>query len=366
MQNNIKSPLDPVYLYSADSACVASASAMITFYLPNVSSALRRWQRSIILFMLAAALLAGNLLTQGNDVMTVAPFHGKGTTIETKDGKLYYETEGSGPVVILVAGGPGGGHSSFHGFFGDLAKDHTVVYFDNIGRGRSDRLKDPKKYTVWRDAEDIEAIRKALGADKVSVIGHSYGGMPAIAYGIRYANRVHKLVLSDTLHGGKAFQENIDSCNFHARNQFPAQWEKLMALRAKGVKSSADAYADIYGECLNEVYWFDESNGSKMFRSSDPKDGFNGEVYAAMLGDDPEWKVQGTMRSFEPRGDMKKITAPTMICVGRYDRVATPKVAHDMSKMIPGSKLVIFDKSGHRPWVEERALYFRMVGDFLK
>lgn len=315
--------------------------------------------------MLTTAILAGLTLVQGNDVMSIAPYHGKGMTISTKDGNLYYETEGTGPIVVLIAGGPGGGHSSFHGFFNELSKTHTVIYLDNIGRGRSDRLKDPKKYTVWRDAEDIEALRVALKADKISVLGHSYGGMPAIAYGIRYANRVDKLILSDTLHSAQGFQQNIDSCNFNAQNHYPQAWEKLMAMRARGVKSSASEYADLYGECLNELYWFDESNGSKLFRSSDPKDGFDGDVYSVMLGDDPEWKVGGTMRSFDPRKEMKKITAPTMICVGRHDQIATPKVSYEMSKLIPGSKLIVFDKSGHRPWVEEKALYFRVVGDFL-
>lgn len=314
--------------------------------------------------MFAATILAAAL--QGNDVMSVAPYHGRGQTIETRDGKLYYETEGSGPVVVMVAGGPGGSHVSFHGFFNELAKEHTVVYFDNIGRGRSDRLKDPKKYTVWRDADDIEALRKALGVDKISVIGHSYGGMPAIAYAIRYPQSLDRLVLSDTLHSGEGFQQNIDSCNFTAQNQYPEIWAKLMEMRAKGVKSTAEEYGEIYGPAIGSLYWYDAANGTKMYRSNDPKDGGNDEVYRAMIGEDPEWKVGGTMKSFDPRKQMKEIEAKTLICVGRFDRVATPKVSYEMSQLIPGSKLVIFPKSGHRPWVEEKESYFDAVTKFLR
>ena len=159
-----------------------------------------------------AALAIGQTVHNGFDVS----YHGKGQTVETKDGKLYYETTGEGPVLIMVAGGPGGSHVSFHGYFERLAKTHKLVLFDNIGRGRSDRLKDKTKYTVERDADDIEALRKHLGVDKIRLIGHSYGGMPVIAYSVKYGEHLDRAVLSDTLHSGQGFQENIDSCNFNA------------------------------------------------------------------------------------------------------------------------------------------------------
>src|SRR5437762_8913996 len=132
--------------------------------------------------------------------------------------------EGVGPVIIIVAGGPGGGHSSFHPFFSKLAKDHTVVYFDNIGRGRSDRLVNLKQYTVQRDAEDIEVLREKLGQDKITILGHSYGGMPALAYAEKYPEHIARLILSDTLHSARGFQQNIDSCNAFEQRQYPEVW----------------------------------------------------------------------------------------------------------------------------------------------
>jgi proline iminopeptidase len=180
--------------------------------------------------------------------------------------------------------------------------------------------------------------------------------MPVIAYSVKYEAHLERAVLSDTLHSGKAFQENIDSCNFNSKNQFPEAWDKLIALRKKGIKSGADEYGEIYGTGLNELYWFDPANGSKMFNSSVPGFGYNGEVYSAMLGDDPEWKVGGTMRSFEPRKSMAKVQVPMLVCVGRYDRVATPKVSWEIARTYPKGILKVFEKSGHRPWVEETFL----------
>lgn len=311
---------------------------------------------------LALALHAQADMQNGFDIS----YHGKGQTISTPDGKLYYEKTGSGPVVIMIAGGPGGAHASFHGFFERLAKKYTLVMFDNVGRGRSDRLKNPKKYTVERDADDIERLRKHLGVDKIRLIGHSYGGMPAIAYSVKYGAHLERAVLSNTLHSGEAFQQNIDSCNFTAANQFPELWRQILALRKKGVKSSAKAYGELYGRCGADIYWYDADNESKMFHSRDPKDGGNGDVYLAMLGDDPEWVVKGTMKSFDPRRKLRSVKVPMLVCVGRYDRVATPKVAYELSRLYPHAILKVFEKSGHRPWVEETDSYFETVEAFLE
>lgn len=319
----------------------------------------------LVSLIATAALSLGQEIPKDGVPNYDVPIHGHGKYLDTQDGKLYYETEGEGPMVIIVAGGPGGDHTSFHPFFSRLAKDHTVVYFDSIGRGRSDRLKDPKNYTVWRDAEDVERLRRALGQDKVTVLGHSYGGMVALAYAVAHTDHTDHAILSDTLNSGKAFQANVDSCNFFLSHQYPEQWAKCLALRAKGVKSSDPKYGEVY-DPMNSLYWYDEKNGSKMFRSGE-NGGFNYGVYLAMLGLDPEWKIAGTMAKFDPRPKMKGLHVPVLICVGRWDRVAIPMVAYESKQLLPpdSSHLRIFEKSGHRPWVEETDLYFSTVEDFL-
>jgi proline iminopeptidase len=296
------------------------------------------------------------------------PYHGKGKFLNAPAGKLYYETEGSGSPVFVVAGGPGASHSSFHPWFSRLAEKHTVIYFDNMGRGRSDGLKNAKEYTVERDAEDIEVLRRALGYEQISIIGHSYGGMPALAYSLKYPSRAARLVLSDTIHSAAGWQQNIDSFNFTAPNQFPEIWRKLSEMRGRGVKSSTSEYGDLYGQAEADMYWFDIDNSARLFRSGDKADGFNNDVYLAMLGDDPEIMVGGTMKNYNPRPRLKTLSVPALVCVGRYDRVSTPKIALELKESLPpgSSRLVVFEKSGHRPWVEETDLYFKTVLDFLE
>jgi proline iminopeptidase len=314
--------------------------------------------------VLLALLLAG-AQSQAPGPNYDVPLHGKGSYVQTSDGRLYYEKEGSGPAVILVPGGPGNSHAAFHPWFSQLAKTHTVIYFDNIGRGRSDRLKELSRYTVRRDAEDIEALRKALGLDQIALIGHSYGGLPAMAYALANPQRVSHLVMSSSLHNEAAWQANIDSSNYNVSRLYPDVWTKLIEMRRKGVISSAREYQDFYAPPTQELYWYDNENETKRFRSGDPVDANNSDIYAAMIGRDPEWKVGGTLKGYNPSSAMRRMRTPTLIITGRADRVALPSVAVEMQRLIPGSRLEYFEKSGHRPFLEETDRYFELVGKFL-
>ena len=102
------------------------------------------------------------------------------------------------PPVIFLHGGPGvPDMASDAAFFGELVHDGFDVYiYDQIGSGRSSRFKDPRDYTVQRDVTDLEFIRQKIGAEKIILIGHSYGGQIAAHYMSTYKNHVEKVVFS--------------------------------------------------------------------------------------------------------------------------------------------------------------------------
>jgi proline iminopeptidase len=100
--------------------------------------------------------------------------------------------------VLFLHGGPG--VPDMRGdarYFGRLAQDGFDVYvYDQVGRGRSARLADPRGYTLERDVADLEAIRRKIGAERVLLIGHSYGAVLAAAYAASHPERVERMVLS--------------------------------------------------------------------------------------------------------------------------------------------------------------------------
>lgn len=105
--------------------------------------------------------------------------------------------------------------------FDRLAARHTVVYFDNIGRGRSSDLPAGRHHSPERDAEDIERLRAALGFERIALLGHSYGGYPALAYAGRHPERLTHLVISSSGHSAESWQRNVDNVNRFVENQYP-------------------------------------------------------------------------------------------------------------------------------------------------
>lgn len=121
---------------------------------------------------------------------------------------LYFDVENPGlipgkygmqelPVMILLHGGPGYDHTPYKSFFSALRETVQIIYLDQHGNGRSDS----GSFNSWhfaRWASDISEFCQALHIDKPIIFGHSFGGMVALEYAIRYPHQLSKLILCST------------------------------------------------------------------------------------------------------------------------------------------------------------------------
>ncbi len=288
--------------------------------------------------------------------------HPEGAYASVNGAKLWYESEGSGDPILLISGGPGDSHAVFHPFFSRLADRNRVIYYDAFGVGRSDRAKSSSEYHFSRDVEDVEGLRKALGLGVVTLLGHSYGGMVAQAYAIKYPRFVKRLVLIGTFTSGAAWQANNDNCNREIRNQYPDVWEELRTLRASGIRSSAREHQELYyGIPIGLFYFYDAAKVALL-----PKDPSNTEVYYAIAGRDADFVIGGDIAALDFRAALRKLHMPVLVLVGRYDRVSMPRYAAEFPELIPGARLVIFEKSGHFPYIEEPDETLDVLRDFLR
>jgi proline iminopeptidase len=325
---------------------------------------LKRVTMFISMCLCAVAIVA---LAASNSIPIVPAQALTSHRLATRDGTLYYETEGQGEPLILIPGGPGASRISFQPWFSRLADRHQVVYYDAIGRGLSDRLTDPARYTVERDVDDIENVRRALGVQRISLLGQSYGGIPALAYALRYPSHVSHLVLSSAMISAASFQANIDAANATMRMFYPVQWAGVQALRAKGVPSTDDRSEAQCAQMAEMMYWHDEKLAHLMKKTDDPRERLDMTVYRAFLGADAKYVVGGTLTGYDPLPMMHRLSAQTLVIGGRYDRVATPEIVAKTYRSIPPTRvqLAMFEHSGHRPWVEESDAYFARVSAFL-
>jgi proline iminopeptidase len=301
--------------------------------------------------------------------------HARGVTghwARTADGlSIWYETEGEGVPIVLISGGPGASHNPLHLTHHPLAHYGKLVYVDNRGRGKSDRAKGPRGYTIENDVLDLEAVRRSLGAERWIVYGRSYGGMVAQAYAIAHPERVLGLIVSNSLDGASSWEKyNIENVKRYLADQFPEQWDRIASLHEQGYVTSQDTLAAQFRN-LGELYSASLENDS-LFRAQstvfrDPEVlGHNRQVYEAMVGPDPDWAVEGTLAGVELAPGLVGVHCPALVLAGRYDRITPPAAQRIIANALPGARLVMFEHSGHRPEFEESARWLRVVGGFLE
>jgi len=311
---------------------------------------------SIIISFLALSLLAQpepNIYSQfTSQIITIDGYN------------IHLETRGTGDPIFFLPGGPGNSHDYMQGNFGQYYKTHQVVFFDWLGRGQSDDAKDISEYSVEADVEMIEKIRQHLKIEKISLIGHSYGTVPAQAYAIKYKDKVDKMVLINGFHSGAMWQANCDSYNHYAKTHFPEKWKVVDSLRALGYLSTDKPLQDIYGDFpVKYIYYHNTS-----LKQNVPKEKFRGwapDVYAQIIGPDGDFDVSGSMIKQDYRRLLKNVTAKTLIIAGRYDGVSTPEWAVQYKTYMPQAQFVMFEQSSHNPYLEEPEKFYELLDEFL-
>ena len=123
------------------------------------------------------------------------PYPARRRTVKANGIRFRIETEGSGPPLVLVHGGPGGNHCYFHPNLSRLSSRRKLVYYDLRGHCASSAPADENAYGPAYDVEDLEALRKALGFSRFDLLGHSYGGIVAFRYALKYPRNVRRLAL---------------------------------------------------------------------------------------------------------------------------------------------------------------------------
>lgn len=288
--------------------------------------------------------------------------------IETPDGPLAYARAGTGPLLVLLPGGPGGSGWGLRHWATPLTDRLTVVILDPIGRGRSARLADPRRYTLERDVSDVERLRQHLGLEQLTVYGHSYGGLMAQAWALTCPERVRGLILGNTTHGSRDWQAQLERCKTQVQFQHPELWVRWLDERARGLRSDRAEFDALLGPCLEPLYWHNpELRSRKPPVSPQPgRDRLNREVYLAMLGNDPEWQIGGTLAGVELLAQLSRVQAPALVFSGRSDRICPPASARDLAAALPHAQGQLFEHSGHRPFIEEPEAWAQRVGHFVR
>lgn len=282
---------------------------------------------------------------------------------------IYYQIIGKGAPLMIVHGGPGASHDYFLPYLLPLARTNRVIFIDERGSGRSEKLEDVSQYTVENMVEDVEAVRQALNLGKISLLGHSYGGVLAQAYALKYQNNLTHLILGSTFPSTSAFNDVLA----REKQSMPTEArERLEALEKAGLFGNGKPWEkNRYPDEYAKLAWGDGYFPYLYQRNPDPNyDPVAGNttnswaLYREMWGSHGEFVVDGNLKSVEYTDRLSTIHVPTLVICGDHDE-SDPSLSRTMHDKIAGSKLAIMPQSGHLAFVDQPNLYIKTVNDFL-
>jgi proline iminopeptidase len=264
---------------------------------------------------------------------------------------LNVELLGPAGAPVLIAHHGGGGIGSLaepRSTFGPLADELQVVVFDARGCGRSEG-KPPFSHAQW--AADVDGLREWLGADQVIVAGGSYGGFIAMEYAIAYPDRVRAMILRDT----SPDSSNLDRAyeNARAQTRITIDWDNFNRYWGGQIRDDQDLKAR-WAEII-PLYDFEYDPVAAA-----------AQVEAGIYRHESHnWCFQQNMPGYDLKPLLPGVRCPTLVTVGRADWVTPVSSAQTIASLIPDSRLVVFERSGHSPQIEEAARFQEVMRDFL-
>jgi proline iminopeptidase len=281
---------------------------------------------------------------------------------------IYYKILGRGEPLLIVHGGPGASHDYFLPYLLPLARHNKLVFIDERGSGRSQKLEDVSGYTVENMVEDVEAVRLALALGKISLLGHSFGGVLAQAYAFKYQRNLSHLILASTFSSTKALNQIF----VRQKQEMPAaRRERIDQLEAAGLFGHGkdyqkNRYSDDYMIAAWGEGYFPYLYRNRPDPNYDPIDNgkMSWDLYREMWGSHGEFVVDGNLKSVEYTDRLAMIKVPTLVLVGDHDE-CDPSLAEAMHRKIAASKLVVFPQAGHMTFVDQNAMFAKAVDGFV-
>jgi L-proline amide hydrolase len=291
------------------------------------------------------------------------PFPIDGDTAETwyrVDGDLRPDDPDSPAPLVTLHGGPGATHDYLLAL-ADLADGRPVVFYDQIGNGRSTHYPERGAgfWTVELFVRELHNLVDALGvAGRHHVLGSSWGGFLGQEYALTQPPGLRSLVLADT---AASFPDFLAEAN-RLRGELPPDVEATLKRHEEAGTTDDPEYEEacmvFYRRHLCRLEeWPPELVESFEWITRDPT------VYHTMNGPS-EFHVIGSIKDWQVKDRLGEIAVPTLLTSGRYDE-ATPALQETLREGIPDCDWVLFEESSHTPFAEERERYMQLVGDWL-
>lgn len=288
--------------------------------------------------------------------------------VETPRGtfRVWTKRVGNNPAIklLLLHGGPGATHEYFEAFDGHLpAAGIEYYYYDQLGSAYSDQPDIDELYDLPRFVDEVEQVRKALGLgpENFFLLGHSWGGILAIEYALRYPENLKGLVISNMMASAPAYGD-------YATNVIKPAMDESALAEIERLEASGRTDDPRYMELLMPHHyvrrvlrmpadeWPDPVN--RTFRHLNPK------IYVPMQGPS-ELGIGGKLARWDRMADLPRIATPTLVIGAAHDTM-DPAYMERMARTLPNGRYLHCPNGSHLAMYDDQKVYVEGLVRFLR
>lgn len=273
---------------------------------------------------------------------------------------------GNNPKIklLLLNGGPGATHEYFECFENFLpAEGIEIIYYDQLGCGNSDNPNDVALWDLGRYVEEVEQVRKTLNLDATNfyLLGHSWGGILAMEYALKYQHNMKGLIISNMMSSCPEYGKYADEV-------LAKQMDPKVLAELNQIETAKDFVNPRYMELLipnfyeKHILRFPAKDWPEPVNRSFAK--MNQSLYVTMQGPS-EFGISGKLEKWDRKAYLKNITIPTLVIGAKYDTM-DPKHMEEMSKLVQNGTYLFCPKGSHMDFYDDQKVYFGGLISFLK
>lgn len=283
---------------------------------------------------------------------------GREVRVRVPGGEVVTYSYGRGPrTLVVISGGPGCSCDYIRDSHKQYAKEgFRVVAWDQLGTGKSDAPTDRSLWNIPRFVAELEAVRQALKLGKISIVGHSWGGVLGLEYTLAHPTQVRQFVLANMAVSIPLLNLGFKQCKI----ALGVETAKMISLReGQGTTSHPEYQAAAtllsYRHMCRTHPWPAPVVASLAAL---------GPAFPVMFG--PHlYHCTGTLATWDRTADLHRVKVPVLVTTGEHDYVLPEYVAIAMN-YLPNAKLKMFEGCGHMPFFENPRAYHREVLAFLR
>ena len=278
-------------------------------------------------------------------------------SLSVYEAELFYQKVGAGEPVIVVHGGPGLDHSYLRPWFEPLAETHAVIFYDQRGLGASNAVLDASSISMERYLTDLDRVRERVaGRERVTLLAHSWGAIPALLYALERPERVDRLVLVAPVEPGSRFRERTDANSLARRDSADAAAiDSIQGTPAFAARDTA-AMNRLFFHAFRGTFADAGVADSLLRLALHERTARQGARVATLL----MTPLQG-LDFWDRLGD---VTVPALIVHGARDPIPLEMV-EALNEALPDSRLVRIEGAGHFPFIERPDPFWTAVRDFV-